>query len=102
MPKKGLFGGHKIGDSHSTVIPEVVLLIEALKEIQEVKKIIIGVITPIHVGHRRIKCVSIPAGMRLTVRGVNATQKLFIYTVFFEIVEKHIICIWHEKIAKLC
>lgn len=101
MPRKGLLGGGKVSGSHSTVIDEAVPLIEMAKRLGSVKKIVLGVIDPARVGPRRLKIVQVPAGMRLTARGVHAAQKLFIYTDEFEAVETVLRATWSEKVQKV-
>ena len=100
MPRKGLLGGGKISGSHSTLIEEAVPIVEAAKHIDTVKKVVLSVIMPVRVGPRRIKFMSVPAGLRVTVRGVHAAQKLFIYTDAGEGVSRILMSVWEDRVEK--
>jgi hypothetical protein len=81
MPKKGLFAGKKLAKSHSTVIAEAVRLIEYAKTLPEITKIVPSEINPLKPSSRHLKTSQVPAGLKLAVRGLNARQVIYIYTL---------------------
>lgn len=72
--------GKKISKSHSTIINEAKKLASFLITEPLVNKLSIGEIRVIGNGHKRIKTLSFPAGVKLIVRGRNNVQYFFIYT----------------------
>lgn len=77
----GLLAGPKIGGGHSTYIDEAVLVVFTAKNDPAVKKVIIGVIKSTGKNAPpRLKCSPLPGGLMVQVRGVNAVQKVVVYT----------------------
>lgn len=96
MPRRGLLGGGKFSGRHTSLIDEAAFIAGVAKKIPEVKKISIGVIDPARVSKRRLKSVPGPAGLFLTVRGVHAAQKMFIFTDDPQKVKAEIEQAWHD------
>ena len=87
----------KVTSSHTSLITEARFIVEKAKKLHEVSKIVIGEIASIRVSSRRIKFIPVPAGWRVTVRGINARQILFIYTKEPEGVKNIISAAWGSK-----
>ena len=96
--KKGVLKGVKISNNHSTIIDDCVPVIELVKSMPEVTKVVIGAISRVGAGKRRIKTFSVPAGLKVTVRGANMQQTLFIYTSSPEKVEKELDALWTKQL----
>jgi len=96
MTKKGLLGGGKFSGRHTSLIDEAEFLVRAAKKMPDVKKISIGVIIPARVGRRRLKLVPSEAGLLVTVRGVHAAQRLFIFTDRAVFVKESVERAWHD------
>jgi len=79
--KRGLLDGWKIkAKGHTTVIDDAVQIIEAAKSCPHVEKIVISMIYPYGAPKKRLKFKKIQAGLKVTVRGTNAQQVLYVYT----------------------
>jgi hypothetical protein len=67
---------------HTTVILAAVSVVEAARALDEVSKVVLGIIKPIHgrSAQQSLKVVVIDAGLRIKVRGPNSVQQLYIYT----------------------
>lgn len=73
--------GGKISSSHTTVIDAAIELVKTADKLEEVSKIVLGMITPgLGVGRHVIKFLPIMRGLKVVVRGTNSKQELFIYT----------------------
>ncbi len=95
---RGLAGGKKVG-RHHTAIPAAVAVIKASKALTCVSKVLFGEIRHINNGPFRIKFVPLPAGWRITVRGANSRQELFVYTSDREKVRQAILAIWPGEVT---
>ena len=72
--------GKKVAKRHSTVIDEAKVLVKKALKLDQVSKIVTGEIKSIPHGSKRMKFIEIPAGWEIMVRGINARQKIFVYT----------------------
>jgi len=88
--------GKKVAKKHSTVIEVAQPLLKAVLKLTEVEKVVNGEIAGIRNGPIRIKIEIIPAGLKLMVRGVNARQKIFVYTSSPEAVKAIIEKVWKK------
>ncbi|HEY1074445.1 MAG TPA: hypothetical protein VGE59_01950 [Patescibacteria group bacterium] len=77
--KKGLLRGNKVSHSHSSMIAPAEKLVAVMKDLPEVKKVVLGII-------KRVKCspgVKVlqegPAILRVTLRGSASMQILWVY-----------------------
>jgi hypothetical protein len=89
--------GKKVAKSHSTVIEEAEKLLRFLTSHPLVEKIVTGEIKHIEHGPRRIKIVPVEAGLKLTIRGINARQHIFVYTAEQAIITEQIEEFWQKK-----
>lgn len=96
MPKRGLLAGPKITKNHSTIIDDAVKIIEFAKSLDEVKMIVPSEIISLKQAKRHLKFTSIPAGLKLAIRGSNARQVVYIYTSKPEIVRDLITEYWDK------
>ena len=78
--QRGVIGGAKMSQRHSTFIHAARALIVAAKRDPRVAKVVLGEIKPVRAGIHRLKINHLSAGLRLTVRGTHAVQTIFIYT----------------------
>lgn len=74
--------GKKISGSHSTVIQAAVSIVETARSLDDVTKVILGIIKPVRstAVPKSLKITDVDAGLRLKVRGPNSVQELFVYT----------------------
>lgn len=94
---KGLLKGRKFSNKHSTVIPAAVPVVAFAKGLPEVRRIVIGLISPTSCGPRRLKISDVPAGLKAQVRGPDAVQLLFIYTSDPGGVAARLTAFWNEE-----
>ena len=78
--KAGLLEGPKISNRHQTATPEARVVIAGAKKDAAVTKIVLSEVMNLSGGMRRIKFLPVPAGFKVTVRGIGSQQTLFIYT----------------------
>ena len=78
--KKGLLKGSKFNKRHSTIIDDAIKLIARARSVEQISKIVIGLIKPITKAERRIKFTPVPSGLKMDVRGNTAIQTFYIYT----------------------
>ncbi len=89
--------GKKVAKRHSTVIDEALFITNIAVRCSEVSKIITGQIVVIRHGPRRIKFMQIPAGLKVTIRGVGARQYIFIYAGHPDLIRRKLEKMWEEK-----
>jgi len=80
MHTTGVLRGPKISRRHSTYIPQAESVITTAKALPCVSKVVLGEIVATRGGMPRVKCVAVPAGLKVVVRGVRSQQTLFVYT----------------------
>lgn len=78
--RKGILRGPKVSSKHSTTIEAAGPIIMEAKGLPEVTKVALGEVARVKGGSPRIKFSPIRAGWRITVRGRNIQQTLFVYT----------------------
>ena len=88
--------GKKVAKGHSTIIGEADKLVKFLYKHPLVDKIVTGEIKHIEHGPRRIKIMPIEAGLKLTIRGVNARQFIFVYSQEKAVVGQEIERFWRK------
>jgi len=88
--------GKKVAKGHSTIIDEADKLLKFLYQHPLVAKIVTGEIKHIEHGPRRIKIMPIEAGLKLTIRGVNARQFIFVYGLEQDIIKQEIERFWQK------
>lgn len=93
----GLLQGPKISDSHQTLIEPAKPLVRAAKQLDEVTKIVIAELVKVGPGKQRIKFVTVPAGLKLTVRGGILQQVLYVYTQERLTVQQALEAAWHQS-----
>ncbi len=78
--KKQLFRGPKVTTNHQTVIDGAVPVLQAIKNLDSVNKVVIGPIEPNRSASPRLKLRPIPAGLFLKVQSRESLQQFYIYT----------------------
>ena len=80
MPKH--IGGRKITSSHTSVIDSAFPIVHKAVNLPEVNKIALGIIKQVGKtrGVRRLKCLPVTGGWKLTVRADSTVQEIYIYT----------------------
>ena len=77
----GHAAGKKIGKRHTTIIDAAAPVIKQARRMEEVDKVVLGTIkTGVRPGKIRLKCVDLPAGLKVTIRGNTAVQTVYLYT----------------------
>ncbi|PIQ67227.1 hypothetical protein COY25_00255 [Candidatus Uhrbacteria bacterium CG_4_10_14_0_2_um_filter_41_7] len=71
--------GGKITGSHTTVIATSALVVDNAEKMQEVRKIVLGIIKKGSSKKRRLKFKAVPAGWQVVVYGPSFFQELYIY-----------------------
>lgn len=89
---RGVLRGAKINKRHSTYTPYTGKLIQFLKNLEEVKKVILGPITPASSSYVGVKTRMDNYTVRITVRDVTAIQIIWVTGIPIEVLD--------EKIAK--
>ena len=82
--KKGLLRGPKNNRNHSTSIDEAANAIRAAKLCPHVTKVSLGLIKPISPlrgAPPHLKFVEMSGGLKMQVRGQNAVQLIWLYTI---------------------
>lgn len=73
--------GGKVTGSHSTVIDAARKVVMVAQGDGNVSKIVLGFVTPrLPVGKHAVKFLPITGGVKVTIRGTNSKQELYIYT----------------------
>lgn len=83
----GKFSGRKFG-RHSTAIPAAKSVVKAANRDSRVTKVSLGFIKTAPNAPKRIKFNSINGGWKITVRGTNSIQELWVYTPATKVVKK--------------
>ena len=96
MPKPGLLGGRKITKNHSSIITDAVKVIEHAKTLPQVKMLVPAEIVRLKPATRHIKFSSVPAGLKMAIRGMNNRQLFYIYTTEPRVVEELITKYWQK------
>lgn len=78
--KAKVLKGRKISNRHSTYIAEAGTVIVAAKALPAVSRVVLSEIKRTHAAPRAIKIDPVPAGLRVSVRGRTAVQRLYVYT----------------------
>jgi hypothetical protein len=80
VAKKKVLKGPKVSRSHTTYIREAEPIIVALKADTRVKKVILGVITPIGPSQKvRVRVLPERAGCKISVRGRESHQTIWVH-----------------------
>jgi len=72
--------GGKITRSHTTLIDQAAVIVDAIHDRPEVTKISLGMIANIGRGKPNVKFLPATGGFRVVVRGKSSKQEIFIYT----------------------
>lgn len=80
MPRPNLFADPKITTKHQTVIDGAVPVLDRLRKLEAVTKIVIGPIEANRSRTPRVKCLPIQAGLIVKVQGTGAVQQFYVYT----------------------
>lgn len=88
--KQRLFADSKITTTHQTVIDGAVPVLDRLRKMDAVDKIVIGPIEPNKSSTPRIKCNPIRAGLLVKVQTTESLQQFYVYTNQPEIVREKI------------
>ena len=84
--------GGKITASHGSTTETAAIIVSAATKFEEVTKVSLGIIKHIGGGgKRRIKITSVPAGLKVVVRGSGSVQDLFIFTGKPEVTQKKLL-----------
>ncbi len=78
--KAGVLEGPKISNKHHTTTEDAQIVIKAAKKDPRISKIVLGEVINLSGGQRRLKFQMIPAGFKVTVRGIGSQQILYLYT----------------------
>jgi hypothetical protein len=89
--------GKHVSKSHSTTIEEAVPIIKSALSNPLIDKVVIGEISSIIHGPRRIKFTLVPAGLKIMIRGINARQLFFIYTEHQDAVKQFLEQAWNKQ-----
>lgn len=78
--KRGLLSGPKFSNKHGSVIPSAHPYLVALRAHEAVTKVVLSEIRHTRGTSNGWKAIRVPAGLKLTVRGVSAVQDFYVYT----------------------
>ena len=77
----GVLSGPKFpARGHSTFLDTAYPVIMAAKALDEVKRIVVGFITPNKRGQPHLKFVELPVGLKVVVKGEGCIQEFYVYS----------------------
>lgn len=96
--KNEALGGVKVVNSRSMVVNDCMPVIALAESSPEVTKVMIGEVSQVGAGKRRIKAMPARAGLKVTVRGPNMQQTLLIRTSDPEKFERKLETLWMRQL----
>ncbi len=72
--------GGKVGGSHTSVTDTALPVVDEAKKLAYVSRVILGPVTHIGSGPKRIRFTKIPAGLKIAIRGGTHLQTIYVYT----------------------
>lgn len=90
MSRKNIFGDPKITTKHQTIVDGALPVLDTLRKLDEVSKIVLGPIEPNKSATPRVKATDIRAGLLVKVQGTDSLQQFWVYTNKPEVIRKKI------------
>ncbi len=99
--QRGIYGGRKMSNTHSTVMPEAAKIVVKAKALIVVTKVVTGDIVSVRPGGvRRLKFLPLRAGVKVVVRGSNSQQDIYLYTKDVSAVQQELVTYWDTEVIR--